>query len=235
MGETNSPIIIAFDADDTLWEHAEFYRIAEDRLKEILVEFQPPGAVTEKLREIELRNLHIYGFGVKGFTLTMLEAASDLAGPHVNSKVVRDILEIGHYLLKHPIKLFPAVKRTLQTLSETHRLILITRGDLFDQERKLAESGLRDYFISIQIVSNKTPSTYERIFGLYTNELDRTVMVGNSINSDIIPALEVGCWGVHIPQDITWTVEHSNLTVTSERYLRLKDIEGLVDFVRMID
>ena len=147
---------------------------------------------------------------MKGFTLSMVETAIEASGGRVAARLIAEILANGRELLRHPIEILPHVRETLEALSRSHRLILITRGDLFDQERKLAESGLASFFSAVEIVSDKNAATYARIFQSRADGPGRAMMVGNSLASDVIPAIEAGCWGVHVPQGLAWSVEHAD-------------------------
>jgi putative hydrolase of the HAD superfamily len=227
--------LIGFDADDTLWEHADFYRQAEKRLVDLLSDYGDETKITMKLREVELRNLPLYGFGVKGFTLSMIETTIELTGDAAPLMLVKRIVASGHELLKHPIELLPFVKETLSTLADAYSLILITRGDLFDQERKLEESGLRDFFEAVEIVSDKNVETYRHILKKHAERPERAMMVGNSLKSDVIPALEAGYWGVHVPQPLTWAVEHLEQPVLSPRFRRIADLGELWQLIETLD
>ncbi|MGO4567790.1 HAD family hydrolase [Rhizobium sp. 2YAF20] len=227
--------LIGFDADDTLWEHADFYRQAEQRLINLLAGFGDDAEITKKLREVELRNLPLYGFGVKGFTLSMIETTIELTGGRAPLSLIKSIISSGHELLKHPIELLPHVAETLAELSGIYRLVLITRGDLFDQERKLEESGLRKFFEAVEIVSDKNVETYRRISERHGMRAGRAMMVGNSLKSDVIPALEAGYWGVHVPQPITWVVEHFETSISTPRFRRINNLGELVQLIGTLD
>lgn len=203
MARTSSLAVIAFDADDTLWQNEFFFRMTEEKFTGLLKDYATGEHVTERLLAAERRNLEFYGYGVKGFTLSMIETAIEITEEKVSTAVLHDILRTGRDMLRHPIETLPKVKETLTELSSNFRLILITKGDLFDQERKLAQSGLGDLFDAVEIVSEKKPEVYRRIFGENSNEMHECMMVGNSLKSDVIPALAVGSWGVHVPHDLT--------------------------------
>lgn len=218
---------IGFDADDTLWRHADFFLQTEARLTALLAGHGAPDHVLLKLREIELRNLPLYGFGVKGFTLSMIETSIAVSGGEASAAVIGEILAAGRALLRHPIEVLPHVRETLRALAGAYRLILITRGDLFDQERKLEESGLADFFDAVEIVSDKTASTYARAFARHADGPERAMMIGNSLKSDVIPAIEAGGWGVHVPYGVGWAVEQSEPPLTSPRFARLDHLGEL--------
>lgn len=183
---------IGFDADDTLWQNEQFYRMTEDRFAELLADHGEAAHLKGKLLEAERRNLALYGFGIKGFTLSMVETAIEVTGAKVPASAIQQILAAGREMLAHPIEILPHVRETLEDLAGSYRTVLITKGDLFDQERKLAGSGLAELFQAVEIVSDKNPATYVRIFERHGDGARRAMMVGNSLKSDIVPALEAG-------------------------------------------
>jgi putative hydrolase of the HAD superfamily len=222
---------IGFDADDTLWHHEHFYRQTEDRLLALLADHGAPQDISLKLLEIERRNLPLYGFGVKGFTLSMIETAIETTAGAVSARLIGEIIAAGRELLRHPIEVLPHARETLSLLAGAFRLILITKGDLFDQERKLEESGLADFFDAVEIVSDKTASTYARAFARHADGAERAMMVGNSLKSDVIPAIEAGGWGVHVPHHLTWAVEHAEPPLAAARFRQLAHLGELVDLI----
>ncbi|WP_367718823.1 HAD family hydrolase [Nitratireductor sp. GISD-1A_MAKvit] len=224
------PLTIGFDADDTLWHNERFYRLTEARFAEFLADFAEAEHLSERLLQAEKRNLGRYGFGIKGFTLSMIETAIEVTDGRVPAATIRDILEAGREMLEHPVETLPHARETLERLSGRHRLVLITKGDLFDQERKLAASGLGDYFHAVEIVSDKSRVTYERIFAAHGDGPDRSMMIGNSLKSDVIPAIEAGAWGVFVPHDLTWSHEHAEEPGTAPRFRKIAHL-GEVDTV----
>jgi putative hydrolase of the HAD superfamily len=225
---------IGFDADDTLWQNETFFRMTEQRFTELLSEHGEHQVISTKLLEAERRNLRFYGYGVKGFTLSMIETAVEVTGGAVSAAVVAEILSFGRQMLQNPVETLPHVHETLDALAGKYRILLITKGDLFDQERKLAQSGLGDYFNAIEIVSEKTPQTYERIFGRYADGPSRAVMVGNSLKSDVVPVITAGGWGVHVPHELTWVLEHETAPEDNPRFRRIEDLSGLVPLLGQI-
>jgi putative hydrolase of the HAD superfamily len=225
---------IGFDADDTLWQNEQFFRMTEERFAGMLAEYVDPAVIGERLLEVEKRNLHLYGFGIKGFTLSMVETAIQLTNGRIPGTVIEAILAAGREMLRHPVETLPHARETLERLSGAYRVILITKGDLFDQERKLAQSGLGDLFDAVEIVSDKSASTYRRIFDRHGDGPERAMMIGNSLKSDVIPAIEAGGWGVHVPHALTWSVEHAEPPSASPRFRHLADIGEVVDLIREI-
>ena len=185
----------------------------------------------ERLLETERKNLKFYGYGIKGFTLSMLETALQIAGDKLSPAVISEILAAGREMLTHPVETLPGVRKTLESLSERFRLIVITKGDLFDQERKIAESGLGELFNAVEIVSEKTTQTYRDLLSRHGTGPEEAVMVGNSLKSDIRPALDAGAWGVYVPYHITWGMEVAEEPTDHERYLRLNRVDQLLELV----
>ncbi|MEM5518629.1 HAD family hydrolase [Henriciella sp. AS95] len=223
---------IGFDADDTLWHNESVFRLTQAQIFDMLADHADPDTMEEKLLAAERRNLGLYGFGVKGFTLSMIETAIEVTSGKVPASTIKEILEAGRAMLSHPVETLPGVHDTLEAVAPDYSLILITKGDLFDQERKLAQSGLGDYFDGVEIVSNKTPDVYERIFGATEGGPEAAMMVGNSLKSDIIPAIEAGAWGVHVPHDLTWALERADPPEHADRFRAIKMIDELPDLLR---
>ncbi len=218
---------IGFDADDTLWHNEQFFRLTEARFAALLADYAPADHLQERLLAAERRNLGQYGFGVKGFVLSMIETAIEVTDARVPATVIADLVAAGREMLAHPIDLLPQAQQVVTALSGRFRLVLITKGDLLDQERKLAQSGLGDLFHAFEIVSDKTPETYARIFARHGHGAARAMMVGNSLRSDVIPVLTAGGWGVHVPHDLTWALEHADAPEAHPRFRALPDLGGL--------
>ncbi|MDL2408368.1 HAD family hydrolase [Rhizobium calliandrae] len=223
---------IGFDADDTLWQNEQFYRLTEQQFTELLAEYAESETISRGLLEAEKRNLRHYGFGIKGFTLSMIETAIEITQGEVPTTVIAQILDIGRDLLAHPVETLPHVRETLEALAGNYLLVLITKGDLFDQERKLAQSGLGDFFDAVEIVSDKNASTYRRIFAKVGGGPERAMMVGNSLKSDIVPALAAGSFGVFVPHELTWTLEHVEEPTEAPRFRKighLGELRGVIE------
>jgi putative hydrolase of the HAD superfamily len=225
---------IGFDADDTLWQNENFYRMTEKRFTALLAEHAAEDHLSARLLEAEKRNLQHYGFGIKGFTLSMIETAIEVTEGRVPASVIKEILEAGREMLSHPVETLPHVRETLDKVAEDYRLILITKGDLFDQERKLAQSGLGDLFNAVEIVSDKTVSTYERLFTRHGDGPQRSMMVGNSLKSDVVPAIKAGSWGVYVPHGLTWVLEHAEPPVNEPRFKQLAHLGELIGLIEQI-
>ena len=209
--------ILGLDADDTLWQNEEFFRLTQDRFADMLSAYMPPDPLHEELLAAERRNLGRYGYGIKGFVLSMVETAIDVSKGQVPAHVIHDILVMGRDMLNHPIHLLPGVAECLSQLAEDYALVLVTKGDLLHQEQKLAQSGLGDLFDDVHIVSEKQITTYQRIFGA---QLPATAMIGNSIKSDILPALAAGAAAIHIPGRYEWEMEKASAPPDGPRFFK---------------
>lgn len=218
---------IAFDADDTLWHNETIFRLTEERFAALLSAEMESEVLMERLIDTERKNLKFYGYGIKGFTLSMIETAIEVTDGRASSKLIAEILAAGREMLTHPVETLPGVRETIESLSERFRVMVITKGDLFDQERKVAESGLAELFQVVEIVSEKTTETYRSLFERHGTGPQQALMVGNSLKSDILPALEAGAWAVHIPYHITWALEQAPTPVDSPRFRPLKTMSGL--------
>lgn len=225
---------IGFDADDTLWQNETFFRLTQDRFRQRLAEFADPVRLAERLEAAERRNLAYYGFGVKGFTLSMIETAIDVTEGKVPATVIGELVALGRELLEHPMELLPHARTTVTALAQDFRLVLITKGDLLHQERKLAQSGLGDLFDGVEIVSDKTEATYRLAFARHGTGSDQAMMVGNSLKSDVIPALQAGCWGVHVPHEHEWSFEAAAAPADHRRFYAIADLGGLPDLINSV-
>ncbi|MCX5511941.1 HAD family hydrolase [Kaistia algarum] len=225
---------IGFDADDTLWQNEQFYRLTETRFLDLLSEHGEKKVLADRLLDAERRNLAFYGFGIKGFTLSMIETAIEVTEGRVGTDVIAKILDAGRELLVHPVETLPFARDALERLAGTYRIILITKGDLFDQERKLAQSGLGDLFDAVEVVSDKARVTYERIFTRHADGPEHAMMVGNSLKSDIVPAIDAGGWGVYVPHELTWSFEHAELPAAAPRFRQIADLGELPRLIEEI-
>ena len=226
---------IGFDADDTLWQNESFFRLTQDRFTALLADFADPDHLHDRLLAAERRNLGHYGFGVKGFTLSMIETAIEVTEGRVPATVIADLMAAGREMLEHPIELLPHARQAVESMARSHRVLLITKGDLLDQERKLAQSGLGDLFHGVEIVSDKTAAAYARIFARHGDGAQRALMVGNSLKSDVIPVIEAGGFGVHVPHGLTWALERADPPTDHPRFSLLEHLGELPDLVSRLD
>jgi len=226
---------VGLDADDTLWHNETIFRLSQKRFAELLADHAEEPVMMDRLAQVERRNLRLYGYGVKGFTLSMLETAMELCDGSAPPHIVREILAAGREMLVHPVETLPGVDETLAELAESYRLVLVTKGDLMDQERKLAPSGLGELFAAVEIVSEKARPPYARVFARHGSGAAEAVMAGNSMKSDVLPAIEAGAWAAHIPYHITWAHELADAPEGNARYVSLSRIAELPDWIAAID
>ena len=202
--------LVAFDGDDTLWENERLFVDAQAVLRRLLAGSDDPARIDERLSEAEKKNLSHFGYGIKGFTLSMIETAIELTGGRIPGADIKILLDTAKGMLSAEVELLDHVAETLAALAGAYRLVLITKGDLHDQERKVARSGIGHHFSAVEIVSEKRPETYTALLKRHTTPADRFIMVGNSIRSDILPVLQIGGSAVHIPHELTWSHEHAD-------------------------
>jgi len=224
--------LICLDADDTLWHNMRHFNATEAALLTMLRPFADAHVARETLNMCEARNLKLYGYGAKGFTLSMIETAVELAGEQMPRSLLQGILAAGKALLAHPVDLFDDVAETLSALARRGTLVLVTKGDLLHQETKLAASGLGDLFSGIEIVSDKTADTFRRLFVAHGVTADEAVMAGDSMRSDVKPALEAGAWAAYIPQDGAWSHE---VAAAPDAHPRFRQLDRLADLPALID
>ncbi|GGD37829.1 haloacid dehalogenase [Sinisalibacter lacisalsi] len=225
---------IGFDADDTLWQNEALFQMTQERFASLLADYAEPDHLAERLEAAERRNLGRYGFGIKGFVLSMIETAIEVTGERVPARVIRQLIEAGQEMLDHPIELLPGASAAIEALAPRFTLVLITKGDLLDQERKLAQSGLGEMFDAVEIVSDKTLATYASAFARHGEGADTAMMVGNSLKSDVIPALEAGAFGVHVPHNLTWTLEHAEPPRAHPRFFEISELGELAGVIARI-
>ena len=218
---------VGLDADDTLWHNESIFRLTQERFTALMADAAAPDVLMARFAEVEGRNLRLYGYGVKGFTLSMIETAMELTGGEAPARIVRDILAAGREMLAHPVEPLAGVEAALAELSARHRLVLITKGDLLHQEQKLAASGLGDLFAAVEIVSEKDASTYARVFDRHGTGAGSAAMCGKSMRSDIRPALEAGAYAAYVPYPLIWAHETAEAPVDHPRYTELATMAEL--------
>jgi len=199
--------VVGFDGDDTLWHSETRFHVTQREFRELLERHVPDADADARLAEMEMKNLSIYGYGVKSFTLSMIETAIELTRARIPAADLEVILGWGKRMLMEPAELLEGVEATLRRLSGRYDLLLITKGDLFDQEGKLARSGLGDLFLGVEILSEKNVETYRGVFRRRAIKPEEFVMVGNSLRSDIVPVVDLGAHAFHIPYEVTWQHE----------------------------
>ena len=223
---------IAFDADDTLWHNERIFIATKEKYKKLLAQYHDVEWIEERLDQTEMKNIKHFGYGIKGFTLSMVETAVELTEGRVTGEEINRIVKFGKEMLQSPIEVLPGVEKTIKTLSGQFRLFLITKGDLFDQETKLARSGLGDYFNEVEVVSQKDKETYRNIFTRYEINPREFIMVGNSLKSDILPVVENNSNAVHIPYETEWVHEKVSEEVLEKmEYYTVENMENLIDWL----
>jgi putative hydrolase of the HAD superfamily len=224
---------IAFDADDTLWVNEPIFTKTRLQYEEILSSyFSIDESLELKLYAVEKRNLALFGYGIKGFMLSMIESAIELSKGKISGADIQRIIDLGKEMLTHPIEILPGIVDTIQQLKSDFQLLIITKGDLWDQETKIARSGIADLFDHIEIVSEKTPIAYQAILDRYQIEPSTFLMIGNSLKSDILPVCEIGGNAVHIPFHDTWVHEKMDAHQISEvKFTELSDIRDLMAYL----
>lgn len=219
--------VIGFDADDTLWINETYYQEAEMCLCELLKDYSHVENITKELFRIEIDNMNIYGYGVKAFTLSMIETALTISKNLVSPSVITEVIKIGKGLLNKPVELLDNVENTLKMLKGNYNLIIATKGDLLDQQRKVEKSGIKDYFKHIEIMHDKNENEYNKLLKQLKIEPKEFLMVGNSLKSDILPVIKIGAKAIHIPYHITW--EHEKIESFNQlNHHEIKDFAELI-------
>ncbi len=227
----NNVKIIGFDADDTLWVNEPLYRDTERQYCDILKSFLPEKETAHELFKTEMQNLEMYGFGAKGFMLSMIETAIRISANKVTTHEINQIIDIGKNLLNEPIVLLENVEMVLQKLQPDYKLILATKGDLLDQERKLVKSGLANYFHHIEIMSDKRENNYRNLIRRLEIEPKDFVMVGNSVKSDILPVINIGAKAIHVPCEITWLHEQHHEETDSSKFITINNLAEILEIL----
>ena len=222
---------ICLDADDTLWHNERLFQFTQERFAKLLSGYVASDHLIDRLRDAERRNIERYGYGIKGFTLSMIETALQVTENRVPGSVIAEIIACGQEMLRDPIELLNGVEDTVRTLAADFTLLLITKGDLLDQERKLAQSGLGELFDGVEIVSEKTSEVYAGIFAGRGIDPRHALMAGNSLKSDVIPVIAAGGWGVHVPCSPSWDFEAADAPMQHNRFREitaLSDLPGVI-------
>jgi putative hydrolase of the HAD superfamily len=224
--------VIAFDADDTLWVNETYFREAEAKFAQLLSAYETPNKIDQELFKTEIKNLELYGYGVKGFMLSMVECALELSNYNLNPKLLNDILNIGKEMLEKPIELLDGVEETLKALQGKYKLIVATKGDLLDQERKLEKSGLLQYFHHIEVMSEKKAVDYKKLIAHLDIQSNELLMIGNSLKSDVLPLIDIGASAIHVPFHTTWA--HEEVSESEQKnvdYLTINNLKELVSIL----
>jgi putative hydrolase of the HAD superfamily len=222
--------VVGLDGDDTLWRNEEYFAGTQDAFRALLGPYVNGDVdIDERLEAKERANLELFGYGVKGFTLSLIETAIEVTGGRVTSDVVQALLDLGKGMLQQPVELIEGVAETVPLLAERYRLVVITKGDLWNQEQKLARSDLADLMWGVEIVAEKDLATYRRILRRYDVDPAAFVMVGNSVRSDVLPVLEAGGRAVHIPHELTWALEVADHDGSVPTLRSIKELPGWLE------
>lgn len=223
---------IGLDADDTLWHNETIFEETHAKLRALLSRYHDAATVDRRLFATEMRNLELYGYGIKSFALSAIETAVELSGRQIGADEIHAIIRLAQDMLAHPVHVLDGVAETVAALAHTHRLVVITKGDLRDQERKVARSGLAAHFSAVEIVSEKARDSYDRVLRRHHIRIEEFLMVGNSIKSDILPVLDLGGAAAHVPYHLTWEHERVESPPTHPRFFPLgsiRDLPSLLD------
>lgn len=223
--------VIAFDADDTLWVNEPYFRQSEEAFCTLLEEYLPRHELERELLKIEIANLGLYGYGIKGFILSMIETAMTVTNNMISANTVGEIMELGKQMLNQPIELLEGVEEVLKELKGRYRLVVATKGDLLDQERKLRKSNLTNYFHHVEIMSEKDDSNYLKLIKHLDIRPSELLMVGNSLKSDVLPVLNIGGYAIHVPYHITWAHEEIEQSIDSGMFRSVECIKDILTFV----
>ena len=223
--------VIGFDADDTLWVNEPYYREAEEEFVQLVSSYGVNGNIAGALFETEISNLRLYGYGIEACMLSLVECAIELTDGGVSSKDINRIIGLGKSMLERPIELLDDVKLVLKELAPHYRLIVATKGDLLDQERKMRRSGIADYFHHIEVMSDKREEQYVQLLKHLEIAPEAFLMIGNSLKSDIIPPLELGAWGVYVPYHTTWAHEEVDEEPEANRYFQVEKLHEILDLI----
>ena len=219
---------IAFDADDTLWHNEPYFDEAQERICQLFQDFASSQEILGSILNHQVKNLPLYGFGIKAFTLSMIETALKLTNHNISGKGIEQIMEIGKDLLQKPVELLPNVESVLAELKGKYKLIVATKGDLKDQQRKLHDSGIGAYFHHIEVLSDKTELDYEKMLGRLDVQAEEFLMIGNSLKSDVLPIINLDGYAIHIPYRTTWEYEKIDFEIEHENFKSFDKIEEIL-------
>lgn len=221
--------VIGFDADDTLWVNETYFREAEAQFGRLLSQYETLNKIDQELFKMEMKNLPVYGYGVKGFVLSMVEMALELSNKTVSNKTIDKIIEIGKEMINKPVELLDGVEEVLKSLSNNYKLIVATKGDLLDQERKLEKSGLLDYFHHIEVLSDKKEANYSKLLNHLDIKPSEFLMIGNSLKSDVLPLINIKAKAIHVPFHTTWVHEEVKVNeIENESYARVDSLREVL-------
>ena len=223
--------VIGFDADDTLWVNETYFRDTEHKFAQLLSGYETENTIDQELFKTEIKNLDLYGYGIKGFSLSMIESAINISDGKISIKTISKIIELGKKMITMPVELIDGIEEVLKKLSEKYRIILITKGDLLDQERKLEKSGLSEYFHHIEVLSDKKESNYANLLEHLEINVEDFLMIGNSLKSDILPLINIGAQAIHVPFHTTWAYEIVEKDDNNSSYKTVENINEVLNYL----
>lgn len=224
--------VIAFDADDTLWHNEPYFEEAQEKFSELFQNYASKQELAQQVYLHQVKNLPMYGFGIKAFILSMIETAITITNHQLPEKVLEQILKIGKDLLEKPVELLPEVEKVLKELNGDYKLIVATKGDLKDQHRKLHDSGIGHYFHHIEVMIDKMEIDYQKMLQRLEIDPEYFIMIGNSLKSDVLPVLEIGGTGIHIPYHTTWAYERIDFEIQHSKFWSLQSIDELIPWIQ---
>ncbi len=223
--------VVGFDADDTLWVNETYFRETEEKFAELLQQYETKNTIDQELFKMEIKNLDLYGYGIKGFMLSMVEAALELSNNQVSQETLWEILDLGKRMLTHPVELLEGVEEVLKELQGKYRMIVLTKGDLLDQERKLERSNLSEYFHHVEVLSDKKEKNYQDLLDHLEISVDEFLMIGNSLKSDVLPLVNIGARAVHIPFHTTWQHEEVEAPQEKKGYITINQLVDILEYL----
>lgn len=223
--------VIGFDADDTLWVNETYFRRAEERFAELLEGYETKNKIDQELFKMEMKNLELYGYGIKGFMLSMIESALELSDNDISQATLLELLNLGKEMIAHPVELLEGVEEVLESLQGRYRLIVLTKGDLLDQERKLSKSNLSTYFHHVEVLSDKKERNYKDLLNHLEISTDEFLMIGNSLKSDVLPLVNIGAKAVHVPFHTTWKHEEIEEPKEKKGYLTVQKLVDVLEYL----
>tara|TARA_R110000765_G_scaffold62585_4_gene121342 strand:- start:12824 stop:13522 length:699 start_codon:yes stop_codon:yes gene_type:complete len=223
--------VIGFDADDTLWVNETYFRDTENKFADLLEKYETKNKIDQELFRTEIKNLDLYGYGIKGFMLSMIECALDLSNNEVSSKTIGALLDLGKEMISKPVELLNGVEEVLKSLKDKYRLIVLTKGDLLDQERKLERSGLSEYFHHVEVLSDKKEKNYSDLLEHLQISPSEFLMIGNSLKSDVLPLVEIGARAIHVPFHTTWEHEEVKEPIENNGYMTISTLTDILKYV----
>jgi len=223
--------VIGFDADDTLWVNETYFREAEEEFANLLDGFETKNKIDQELFKMEMKNLELYGYGIKGFMLSMVESALEISNNTVSQATITELLNLGKRMITHPVDLLEGIQEVLEILNKKYRLIVLTKGDLLDQERKIERSGLSKYFHHIEVLSDKKEENYLNLLDHLKIEVGEFLMIGNSLKSDVLPLLNIGAQAAHVPFHTTWQHEEVSVKENEFKYLKINKLSDILKYL----